>query len=481
MLATKTVLIKNTSFVVGYENGGHYLLKNGQVAYQGNTVTYVGKNYAGPVDETIDAKCGIVIPGLINCHVHVAASPVEKGFLEDLGSPAMYMTSLYEYMRVTLLPIEDQLKVFHFSLAEIMTKGTTTFFELGQGSEEMIRIIGESGMRCYVAPRSESASFMTKDGRTVHYEWDEPKAYQRLEEALRLREQYDGSYHDRIRIALYPGKADTCTPNFLREVKKASDANGGMLIATHAAQTICEYQYIVEKYGMTPADYLTAQGIAGPNVLYGHYIFPRGHHLNAIKIGNELKTIAENKTNVVHCPWVFGRRGQIMESLQKYLDMGINMCIGTDTFPQDMLHDMRCAAVFCKIAEGGDPFTGTAATVFNMATLGGAKALGRDDLGRLCPGAKADIVIIDTDNIEWAPLRDPIKVLVYTATSKNIAKVIVDGDLVAENGVPTGQDIHQLCADMQAAGERMWANVKNRDWAGRTDEEICPMSFPLKK
>ena len=106
--------------------------------------------------------------------------------------------------------------------------------------------------------------------------------------------------------------------------------------------------------------------------------------------------------------------------------------------------------------------------------------MGREDLGRIAPGAKADLIIVDTNNIECAPLRDPIKVLVYTATSKNIAKVIVDGNIVAQNGAPVGVDLEKLQQDMQAAGERMWANVPQRDYLQRTAEEISPMSFPVK-
>ncbi len=476
----KITLITNTSFVVAYENDGHYLQKNGEIAYQENEIIFVGKKYPGQYDEVIDAKNGIVIPGLINLHVHVAASPVEKGFLEDVGSPRLYMTGLYEFLPVTVLSIEDQINVFHFSLADIMTKGTTTFMELGHGSDEMIDIIGQSGIRCYIAPRSESGSFGTTDGYKVNYKWNEKAAYERLEDTLRKKEKYDGSYNDRIRIALYPAKVDTCTTEFWQEIKHTMDSYPEMRVATHAAQTPSEYQYIMEKYGKTPADYLTDLGICGPSVLYGHYIFPAGHHMNPYKVGEELKTIAEHQTNIVHCPWVFGRRGMLMESLQKYLDIGINVCLGTDTFPQDMIHEMKCAAIFCKIAEGGNPFSGTAATVFNMATLHAAKALGREDLGRIAPGAKADLIIVDTNNIECAPLRDPIKVLVYTATSKNIAKVIVDGNIVAQNGAPVGVDLEKLQQDMQAAGERMWANVPQRDYLQRTAEEISPMSFPVK-
>ena len=470
-------LLTNNSFVVGYRNNGHILIKNGELAYQGNKIVYVGKKYPGKADNVVDSHNGLVIPGLINMHCHVAASPVEKGFLEDIGSPIFYGTSLYESLRVTHLNIEDQENVFRFSLSEIIKKGSTTIFELGRGTEQMVNTIGESGVRAYVGPMARSCVFMTKDGKTVHYEWDEPEAFKRLQYTVDLHEKYTGSFNDRIRIALYPGQVDCVTPDYLKEVRKAADATK-MKIQIHAAQSINEIRTVIDRFGQTPAEFLHDYGICGPDTLYGHYIMPSGHSLNSLRFGHELETIANDGTTVVHCPWVFGRRGMILESFHKYRKMGINLALGTDSFPQDMVHEMRAAAIFGKIAEI-DTWTCTAADVFNAATIGGAKALGRDDIGRLCEGAKADIVIINTQNMEFSPLRDPIKVLVYTADSHNIDKVIVDGKTLVEEGHVLGVDEEKLREQMQVAGEHMWANVVKRDWKGRTDEEMSPMSFPV--
>ena len=470
-------LLTNNSFVVGYRNNGHVLIKNGELAYQGNKIVYVGKKYPGKADNVVDSHNGLVIPGLINMHCHVAASPVEKGFLEDIGSPIFYGTSLYESLRVTHLNIEDQENVFRFSLSEIIKKGSTTIFELGRGTEQMVNTIGESGVRAYVGPMARSCVFMTKDGKTVHYEWDEPEAFKRLQYTVDLHEKYTGSFNDRIRIALYPGQVDCVTPDYLKEVRKAADATK-MKIQIHAAQSINEIRTVIDRFGQTPAEFLHDYGICGPDTLYGHYIMPSGHSLNSLRFGHELETIANDGTTVVHCPWVFGRRGMILESFHKYRKMGINLALGTDSFPQDMVHEMRAAAIFGKIAEI-DTWTCTAADVFNAATIGGAKALGRDDIGRLCEGAKADIVIINTQNMEFSPLRDPIKVLVYTADSHNIDKVIVDGKTLVEEGHVLGVDEEKLREQMQVAGEHMWANVVKRDWKGRTDEEMSPMSFPV--
>lgn len=474
----RVVLLKNNAYVVGYEDGGHVLYKDGELAYQGDTVVYVGKHYKGKADEVIDTNRGFVIPGLVNCHCHVAASPVEKGFLEDIGSPVFYGTSLYESLRVTHLEIEDQENVFRFSLSEILKKGSTTIFELGRGTEPMVQALGESGIRAYIGTMARSCVFMTKDGKNVYYEWDETEAFKRLEYCQTMHEKYTGSYNDRIHLALYPGQADCVTPEFLREVRKTADQTG-MLIQIHAAQSINEIQTVISRFGMTPAEFLHDNGICGPDTLYSHYIMPSGHTLNGLRFGNELETIARDGTTVVNCPWVYGRRGFVMESFGRYRRRGINLAIGTDSFPQDMVNEIRMAAIFGKIADS-DTWSCSAADVFNAATLGGAKALGRTDIGRLSIGSKADIVIFGTRNMEFSPLRDPIKVLVYTASSANIDKVIIDGIVRVDAGKVLGVDEEKLCAQMQSAAEKMWRNVVKRDWKGRTHEEMSPMSFPLR-
>lgn len=483
MSEEKITLIYNAAFVIGCEGDEHYILKGGEVAYKGNTIIYVGKHYEGAVDEKIDAGQGLVIPGLINLHCHIAGSPLEKGFIEDTGNRFNYMSGLYEYLSVTRLEPEDQIDVLDFSLADIMTRGSTTVFEQGWCDEKSIEHMGESGLRTIVGPIASSASFMTKDGRTVYYDMHEKQAYERLQYVLDTREKYDGKYDGRMTVALYLGQVDCCTPEYLDEVRKVMDADKELLVAIHAAQSINEYGKIATTYGKAPSAFLYDHGIVGERVHYGHYLMPQGHSMNAMKLlkpDEELKIIADTKTNIIHCPWSFGRRGMILESFQKYLDMGINMGIGTDTFTQDIILEMRYASIFCKIAEGANPFTGTAAEVFNAATICGAKAIGRDDLGRLEAGCKADIVIVDLNNLDCQPVRDPIKVLVYSASGKNVDKVIVDGNVIVDKNRPVNMNLEHVIGRMQQAQDKMIAKVPERDWAGRTADEMSPMSFKIK-
>jgi cytosine/adenosine deaminase-related metal-dependent hydrolase len=142
-----------------------------------------------------------------------------------------------------------------------------------------------------------------------------------------------------------------------------------------------------------------------------------------------------------------------------------------------MIEGLRYTAVVSKIVDRQTEVA-TAADVFNAATLGGARALGRDDLGRIAPGAKADLLLWRGDSLFMTPLRDPIRNLVYAATAEDLDTVIIDGEVRMRGREIPGVDFAALTRDLQAAGERMWANVNRGDWAGRSIDELAPQTFP---
>jgi len=155
----------------------------------------------------------------------------------------------------------------------------------------------------------------------------------------------------------------------------------------------------------------------------------------------------------------------------------VNMSLGTDTNPQSVIEAMRWAAVASKIVERNTEAT-TAAHVFDAATLGGARALGRDDLGRIAPGAKADLVLWKGASWGMTPLRDPVKNIVYNATAEDIDRVWVDGRLVVDGGRVRGADERAILAALQAGGERMWPRMGGFDWAGRDADALSPQTYP---
>lgn len=153
------------------------------------------------------------------------------------------------------------------------------------------------------------------------------------------------------------------------------------------------------------------------------------------------------------------------------------MTIATDTCPQSMIEALRWTAVISKIVDRRTEVA-TAADVFNAATLGGAKALGRDDLGRIAPGAKADLLLWNAKSLFMTPVRDPVRNIVYSAQAEDLHSVMIDGRWVMRDRAIPGLDIGQLAAEVQRAGEAMWAGIAAGDWAGRDIDRLSPPSFP---
>ncbi len=142
-----------------------------------------------------------------------------------------------------------------------------------------------------------------------------------------------------------------------------------------------------------------------------------------------------------------------------------------------MLEALRWTAVVSKLVDRQTEVA-TAADVFTAATLAGARALGRDDLGRIAPGAKADLLIWKGESLFMTPLRDPIRNLVYSAQAEDLDTVIIDGEIVMREGTIPGVDVGELSRAVQAAGERMWPRLAAADRAGRGVDELSPQSFP---
>jgi cytosine/adenosine deaminase-related metal-dependent hydrolase len=192
--------------------------------------------------------------------------------------------------------------------------------------------------------------------------------------------------------------------------------------------------------------------------------------------------MGRHQCSISHCPVNVARRGRFLNSWQSYRKAGVNIALGTDTYPRDMILQMRNASYMGKIASHNLK-AATAAEVFSAATLGGAHSVGRGDLGRLAPGAKADIVTIDLtgrDSLRYGPVRDPIKSLVDCGIGDDVDTVIVDGIVRMEGGKIPGISFAELRAGAQAAGERVWAGWQEWDPHGRTAEEMSPLSFPAR-
>jgi cytosine/adenosine deaminase-related metal-dependent hydrolase len=261
----------------------------------------------------------------------------------------------------------------------------------------------------------------------------------------------------------------------LQHAKAASDAMA-IPLTLHTSQSVNEFQEMTRRHGMTPIEWLRDLDFLGPRTILGHAIIIGGSTW-ANYAADDIRLLADTGTSVAHAVWVFARRGIALESFGKYLRAGVNMALGTDTCPQSMIEAMKFAAVIGKLMDRQTDST-SAADAFNAATLGGARALGRDDLGRIAPGAKADLVIWDTETLSMAPVRDPIKNIVYNAQAEDVHTVIIDGQVVMREGLIPGMAVQRLARALQAAGERMWGTMQQVDRLGRDADALSPQLYP---
>ncbi len=465
------------SHIIAYDGTQHRHLQNGVIVYEDNTIIHVGQIYDGPVDQTIDARGKVITPGFINTHAHLAGSPLDKSFIEDRGNPQFYMSGLFEFLpaRSGAMIQEHAHACVDFSLIELLRSGTTTIMEMGGQGDYVASQAGKFGLRAYIGQMYRSGRWYTPDGKRVAYDWDEAAGRDGLRQAVECIERNQGSYNDRIRGFLSPSQVDTCTEGLLQDTQRLAEQLD-VPVQIHVSQSVNEFQEMLARNGTTPLAWLRDIGVLNPRVLLGHAIIIGGTSW-ANYPADDLSIIAAQGCSVAHAPWVFARRGIAMESFQRYLDAGINMTLGTDTCPQNIIQAMRWAAVISKIIDRNTEVA-TARDLFNTATLGGATALGRDDLGRIAPGAKADLLIFDGETLNMAPLRDPVKNLVYYAEMEDLNTVIIDGHTVVEEGRVLAADEQEITRRLQEAGEHMWPQIAESDWDGRPIDTLSPLTFP---
>jgi cytosine/adenosine deaminase-related metal-dependent hydrolase len=462
--------------VIAFDGQGHRLLRDGAVVVEGDRIVHVGRQFEGAVDETVEARDRVLTPGLISTHAHIGGSPLDRSFIEDRGNPQFYYSGLYDMLAVRSGAQDDAAAraCVDFSMAELLRGGVTTVLEIGGDGESVVERAAHYGLRVYMGLTFRSGRWLTRDGRRVEWEWDEEAGRRGLDRAIGFHARHDGAHGDLVRCCFAPAQVDTCTAELLQAAKRAADERGRPY-TVHTSQAVVEFQEMLGRHGKTPIAWLFERGVLGTNTILGHAIIIGGSSWTNTR--RDLALMAEAGCSVAHAVWVFARRGVAMESFARYRAAGVNMSLGTDTNPQSVIEAMRWAAVVSKLMERNTEAT-TAAHVFDAATLGGARALGRDDLGRIAPGAKADLVLWKAASWGMTPLRDPVKNIVYNASAEDIERVYVNGRLVVEGGRVLAADEAAILTALQAGGERMWPRMRQFDWAGRDADALSPQTYP---
>ena len=468
-------------WIVGFNGQQHELLPDGVLVYEDNRVLHTGYSFDGHVDRTIDARGKLISPGFINCHIHAGIN-APHALLNDPTKTNYFAQNFLAYgARLPGGAVEERRPEVEgkFGVWAAVRGGATTIMDVGTRPPDILpaftEMVGQLGVRAYLSPGYGSARYVLDQEGRVDWAWDEAAGVAGLERAKGYIREYQGAHNDRVRGMLYPAQLDTCTPELLRATKQAA-AELGVGIQLHTAMNLVEFHKVLRERQVTPIQYLKGLGFLGPEVVLGHCVFHNRHSWAHYPYADDIATIADSGASVAHAPYKYAKQGLALESFDRYLHAGINIGIGTDTFPQDMVSEMRLAALACRWADG-NYLVGKPRDVFNAATLGGAKALGRDDLGRLAPGAKADLLIVNLQQIHYGAVRDPIKSLVETGSQRDIETIVIDGETLLDDGRPLRVNESELLSQVQESADRYWASLPKWRAKGQTIDDVSPMSF----
>lgn len=472
-----TTVIRRAAYVVGWDPSAkqHAYMPDADLAFEGGVIRFVGRGYDGPADAVIDGAGLMLMPGLVNIHSHPSSEPMNKGLLDEIGSPGLYNSSLYEFMPIFRADAAAVPACVKVALAELLLSGVTTLADLSMAHPGWLDLLAESGMRVCIAPMFRSARWFTKNGHVVEYEWDEKAGEKALTEALSLIERAEQHPSGRLFGMVSPAQIDTCTPQLLKDSHDEAQKRG-LAWQLHTAQSVVEFHEITRRSGRTPVGWLDELGLLSERTILGHGIFLDDHPRTRWHTETDLSRLAETGTTVAHCPTVFARRGIALRNLGRYMRAGVNMGLGTDTYPHNFLDEMRLAAYIAR-TQGESPRALTSTELFEAATLGGAKALRRDDIGRLAPGCRADLVLVDVTHPMMRPARDPVRSLIYAAGDRAIRAVYVDGAEVVRDGKCLTIDYEAAAAELDEAQKRIIDRAPTLDWAHRPVEKVSPPTF----
>ncbi len=475
-----TTVFRNADWVAAFQEpeGQHVYLRDVDLAISGDTIVHVGPGFSGPFDVEIDCRNRLLLPGFVNIHAHPSSEPLRKGITDETRSPGFWHSSLYEFLPVLRNDRDGMIAATEVALAELLMSGVTTIVDLSFPYEGWLDVLGQSGIRAVAAPMFRDARWLTRNGHELTYEWDGASGQRSFEDARRAIDLASQHPSGRLSGMVCPAQIDTCSAALIKDAHDYA-AEYNLPLQIHAAQSVNEFHEIYRRHGKTPIAWLESIGALNDRTIIGHGIFLDHHPWLHWTTRSDLSILADTSVSVAHCPTVFMRRGIALHTFGGYLRAGINMGLGTDTYPHNFIEEMRNALTIARaVAQSVDDLE--TRDVYHAATLGGAKALHRNDIGKLAVGAKADLVVVDTRHPAMMPLREPIRSMVYVAGERPIRDVYVDGIAVVRDGRALNIDHAAASAALEDAQQRAMAETPKLDWAGRHTDELAPLVLPIK-
>lgn len=428
------ILFKNADILV--RNGNFNVIENAYLAVDGGTIGYIGTDEPKDnFDEIKDMSGKLLMPGLINCHNHCPMV-----LLRGIGSDLPLQQWLFD----TVFPIEDKLTAeeikagSELALLEMIAGGTVSFSDMYFEPEMTIKAVAESGMKANITRPVQSFD----PNKT-------PEQSYRMKEAIELYDKYNNTFDGRVLIDFCIHAEYTCTETIAGAfIEKVNERSGNLHI--HLSETKKEHDECVEKYGKTPAEWFDDLGGFESSAFAAHCVW---------LTESDMDLFRRKGVSVVHNPTSNMKLASGFAPIQKMLDMGINVALGTDGASSnnnlDMFEEMHIASI---IHNGYllDATAMNADTVLKTATVNGAKVQRRADCGELKVGNRADIVAVSLDSPHMVPALDKKALLTYSAQSSDVFMTMVDGKILYENGEYKTLDKERIYYDINKAVEKLY-------------------------
>jgi 8-oxoguanine deaminase len=430
-----TLLLKNADILATMDETRREI-KGGSVFIRDNKIEAVGvfKDMPQNVDEVIDMKGHVVLPGLVNTHHHMFQTLTR-------ATPAGQDAELFDWLKAHY-PIWSRItpEMFHVAaktaMAELILSGCTTssdhqyLYVNGATLEQAIEAASDLGMRFHAARGAmsvgESAGGLPPD-KVVEKEPAILKEMQRLIE--RWNDPHEGAM---LRVVLAPCSPFTVSDDLMREARDLARSYG-VSLHTHLAENDNDISYSLERYGKTPTQYVEDLGWVGPDVWHAH----------CVKLDDAgIKLFGRTSTGIAHCPCSNMRLASGIPPVKRWRCEGVSVGLGVDGSASNdaghMLAEARQAMLLARVGYGPDAMG--AREALEIATLGGAKVLNRQDIGAIKTGMMADIVAFDTRGIDFAGgLHDPLAALLFCSPPK-VNWSVINGKVVVRKGRLQGFD-----------------------------------------
>jgi len=436
-----SVLIKNGTLVT--MNPRREVLQ-GDLWIERGHIRAIGRALRKRAASVLDATGRIVLPGFVQTHVHLCQT-IMRGAADDLA--------LLDWLKQRIWPFEAaqdewSLKASaQLGLAELIQGGTTTVLsmETVHHTDIVFEEARRSGLRAIIGK-----CFMNA-GSGVPKRLLQP-ARQAFRECEALYKRWHDTSDGRIRLALAPRFILSCTEGLLRDADVLA-CEWGVLVHTHASENRDEVRRVRHRTGCGNIEAFHRYGMLHDRLCLAHCVWTSAR---------EQRLLRESQARVLHCPSSNLKLGSGIAPIWKLHQAGIPISLGADGAAcnnnLDMFQEMRLAALLQKSLHG--PEAMPAATVLEMATLGGARALGLDEeIGSLEVGKRADIIIVNPRSLHSTPHTDPISSLVYSSRSADVEACLVDGRILMKDKELLTMDRERILRESQKQFQRLAARV----------------------